>query len=425
MRRARLVAEMVGSRVSRSRASVYLGVGLGGLIALAACAGPAAVTPGAAPTGTSAPAAPATAPPTSTVVPTATPLALTGLAFSTRGWKTDFSKAQIPLSEIQSGGPPRDGIPPIDQPKFTSPAEASAWLKDQEPVIAFELGGDARAYPLQILIWHEIVDDEVGGVPVAITFCPLCNTAIAFDRRVDGRAFRFGTTGNLRRSDLVMWSDDPGETWWQQITGEALVGDLVGHRLTMLPAEIISFADLKAAFPNAQVLSRDTGHPRGYGTNPYVGYDTITSSPFLYSGPKDGRLPPMERVATVEFGGQTAAYPFSRLIQAHVVNDELGGTPLVVFHQGGTVSALDASVISASRDVGAAAVFERTLDGQVLTFSWQADHPIDNQTGSTWDMLGRATAGTLKGQRLRPLVSGNHFWFAWAVFKPETRVWAP
>ena len=359
------------------------------------------------------------------MVPTATPLALSGLAFSTRGWKTDFSRTRIPLSEIQPGGPPRDGIPPIDQPKFTSPAEASAWLHDQEPVVAFELNGDARAYPLQILIWHEIVDDEVGGLPVAITFCPLCNTAIAFDRRIDGRALRFGTTGNLRRSDLVMWSDDPGETWWQQITGEALVGDLVGHRLTMLPAEIVSFADFTAAFPTARVLSRDTGHPRGYGTNPYVGYDDINSSPFLYAGPKDTRLPPMERVATVELGGETAAYPFSRLARAHVVNDAVGGIPLVVFHQGGTVSALDGPVIAASRDVGAAAVFDRTLDGNLLTFSWRGDQFVDDQTGSTWDLLGRATAGPLAGRRLHPLLSGNHFWFAWAVFKPETRIRAP
>src|SRR5919197_5026197 len=148
-----------------------------------------------------------------TAAQTATPAVPSSLGFSTSGWKTDFSKAAIPLSEIRSGGPPRDGIPPIDQPKFVSPADASSWLKDQEPVISFELNGEARAYPLQILIWHEIVDDEVAGVPVAITFCPLCNTAIAFDRRVEGRALRFGTPGNLRRSDLVRWTDDPGETW--------------------------------------------------------------------------------------------------------------------------------------------------------------------------------------------------------------------
>jgi len=412
---------MVASRVRRTRAPARLTAASAGLILLTACSSVSAGAP------TTAPIPSATTPevPTAAVVPTPPPPDVAARGFPTRDWKTDFSKALVPLAEIQSGGPPRDGIPPIDQPKFVSPAEGSTWLKDQEPVIAFELNGDARAYPLQILIWHEIVDDEVGGVPVAITFCPLCNTAIAFDRRVDGQALRFGTTGNLRRSDLIMWSDDPGETWWQQITGEALIGDMVGHQLPMLPAEIVSFADFKAAFHQGRVLSRETGQPRGYGSNPYVGYDDVNSSPFLYAGTKDGRLPPMERAATVELGGETVAYPFNRLAQAHVVNDQVGGTPLVVFHQGGTVSTLDGPVIAASRDVGAAVVFDRSVDGKVLAFSLRGDHFVDDQTGSTWDILGRATAGPLAGHRLRPLVSANHFWFAWVVFKPETRVWAP
>ncbi len=348
-----------------------------------------------------------------------------GLAFSTRGWKTNFARALIPLSEIQSGGPPRDGIPPIDEPKFVSPSEAAAWLKDQEPVIVFELNGDARAYPLQILIWHEIANDVVFGVPVVITFCPLCNTAIAFERRLNGQVLRFGTTGNLRHSDLVMWSDDPGETWWQQITGEALVGDLVGQRLTMLPAAIASFADFMSAYPQGQVLSRDAGRPGRYGSNPYVGYDDVNSSPFLYSGPKDGRLPPMERVATVELNGETVAYPFSRLAGTRVVNDVVGGTPVVVFHRGGTVSALDGGVISASRDVGAATVFSRVRDGETLTFGVRGDEFVDEQTGTSWDILGRATAGQLASKRLDAVISANHFWFAWVVFKPETRVWTP
>ena len=388
---------------------------LTGLLILAACSGPSPPAPTEPP--------PPTLTPTAAAAPTA--VALSGLRFSTRGWKTNFSKAGVPLVEIESGGPPRDGIPPIDQPKFVPPAEAADWLKDQEPVVVFEQYGDTRAYPLQILIWHEIVDDVVGSTPVVITFCPLCNTAIAFDRRVDGQLLRFGTTGNLRRSDLVMWSDDPGETWWQQITGDAIVGDLVGRKLISLPAEIVSFADFKTAFPNGSVLSRDTGHPRGYGSNPYVGYDTISSSPFLYSGPTDGRLPPMERVVTVELNGETVAYPFNKLTLAHVVNEVVGGTPLVVFHQGGTVSALDGPVIPASRDIGAAAAFSRELEGTSLTFSMLNDRFVDDQTGSTWDILGRATNGPLAGKRLSPVVSANHFWFAWAVFKPETRIWTP
>jgi hypothetical protein len=341
-------------------------------------------------------------------------------------WKTDVTKAIVPLSEISSGGPPRDGIPPIDQPRFVSPVEAGAWLKDDEPVIAFELNGETRAYPIQILIWHEIVNDVVGGVPVMVTLCPLCNTAIAFDRRVDGQALRFGTTGYLRHSDLVMWSDDEGETWWQQITGQALVGNLVGRQLTMLPAEIVSFKDFKAAFPNAPVLSRDTGIQRRYGWNPYVGYDDINSTPILYSGPAtDGRLPPKERVLSIELNGEAAAYPFSQLMTAHVANDEVGGTPVVVFHQSGTRSSVDAALIEASRDIGAATAFEARLGSQRLLFSPSENGFEDAQTRSTWDILGRATSGPLAGQRLQPIVSANHFWFAWVVFKPDTRVWAP
>ena len=400
---------------------VQTAIELTGPIVLAACSGPSAPVPNEPSRATFVPTT--TAAPTQVTEPAA--VALSNLRFSTRGWKTNFSRAGIPLSEIESGGPPRDGIPPIDQPKFVPTAEAAEWLKDQEPVVAFELNGDARAYPLQILIWHEIVDDVVGGAPVVITFCPLCNTAIAFDRRLDGQAFRFGTTGNLRRSDLVMWSDDPGETWWQQITGDAIVGDLVGRQLTMLPAEIISFGDFKVAYPHGQVLSRDTGHARGYGSNPYIGYDNINSSPFLYSGPTDSRLPPMERVVTVELNGERVAYPFSKLTRVHAVNDVVGGTPIVVLHQGGTVSALDGPIIAASRDVGAAATFQRELDGSLLTFSLRDDRFVDDQTGSTWDILGRATDGALAGKRLHPVVSANHFWFAWAVFKPDTRIWTP
>jgi hypothetical protein len=130
----------------------------------------------------------------------------------TSGWHTDFSRHTVPLQEVDSGGPPRDGIPPIDHPKFETVTQGDGWLKPQEPVIALSLGGETRVYPLQILIWHEIVNDVVGGVPVLVSFCPLCNTAIAFDRRLDGRVLDFGTTGNLRRSDLAMW-DRQTESW--------------------------------------------------------------------------------------------------------------------------------------------------------------------------------------------------------------------
>jgi hypothetical protein len=156
------------------------------------------------------------------------------LSVPTAGWQTDFSQHSVPLSEFQSGGPPRDGIPPIDNPRYVSPAEADTWLAPDEPVIAVALEQDdehvvARAYPLQILLWHEIVNDTLGETPVTVTFCPLCYTAVAYDRRLEpgGTIYDFGTTGNLRHSDLVMW-DRQTESWWQQFSGEAIVGELTG-----------------------------------------------------------------------------------------------------------------------------------------------------------------------------------------------------
>ncbi len=344
------------------------------------------------------------------------------IPFDTSEWKTDFSRHSVPFSEIMSGGPPKDGIPAIDKPEFVTVAAAGRWLKPREPVILFEQGREARAYPLQILIWHEIVNDVVGGLPVVITFCPLCNTAIAFDRKVSDRVLEFGTTGKLRFSDLVMY-DRQTESWWQQATGEAIVGNLTGARLGSLPARIVSWKTFEAAFPAGQVLSRHTGYQRPYGENPYVGYDDVRSSPFLYRGRADGRLRPMERVVTVSIGEEDVAYPFHALEAVRVINDTVGGREIVIFFEKGVTSALDRPSIADSRDVGTATVYERTVGGRVLTFKGAADRFTDVQTGSAWSILGTATAGPLRGTRLAPVTSGQHFWFAWAVFRPHTRIY--
>ncbi len=344
--------------------------------------------------------------------------------FDTSEWKTDFTKHSVPLGEILSGGPPKDGIPAIDNPNFDTVANADKWLKPREPVIFFERAGEVRAYPLQILIWHEIVNDTVAGQPVTVTFCPLCNTSIAFDRTLEGRVLDFGTTGKLRYSDLVMY-DRQTESWWQQITGEAIVGELTGRRLTFLPSQIVSWEMFKLAHPGGKVLNRNTGHRRSYGANPYVGYDDTRSAPFLYRGPADGRLPPMERVVTVSLGGEDVAYPFSVMDKVRVANDSVGGRTIIVLYAKGVTSALDGSSIADSRDVGTSAVFERALEGKILTFKASGIRFVDTQTGSTWNILGVATAGPLQGKRLTPVVSGNHFWFSWAVFKPKTRIYTP
>ncbi len=401
-------------------------VGLVVLLVLASC--------GQAPPASSVPSEPsvsssAASPPAPRPVPTPRAPAPTTEQLPPYGarseFRTDFSKASIDYREVLSGGPPKDGIPAIDNPQFVPVSAAQEWLRANEPVVRVQVGDDARAYPLQILTWHELVNDTVGGLPLVVSFCPLCNTAIIFERKVAGQLLDFGTTGRLRFSNLIMY-DRQTETWWQQATGEAIAGELTGTRLRFYPGEIIAWADFQAAHPNGQVLSRDTGFNRSYGRNPYVGYDDINSSPFLYQGaPVADTLPPMARVLTVELGDELVAYPYRSLEAVRVINDTVHAVPLVVFWQAGTASALDAGTLAEGRDVGTGTAFERTVAGQVLTFTANADGRgfSDTETGSQWDHLGQAVAGQLQGTQLAPVVAVNHFWFSWAAFRPDTRVY--
>lgn len=342
-----------------------------------------------------------------------------------REFKTDFSKHLAPYAEIFSGGPPKDGIPSLLNPKFVTVKEADSWLKPVEPIILFEINGDARAYPIQILMWHEIVNDTVGGVPVIVTFCPLCNTAIAFERTVKGQTLDFGTTGRLRYSNLIMY-DRQTETWWQQGTGEAIVGELTSAKLVFRAVSIIAWEKFKAAYPNGKVLSKDTGYGRGYGANPYSGYDDVNSSPFLYRGPKTPSvLPAVAYVLTIDLNSQAVAYPYETLKQVNVVNDNVGGKEIVVMWAAGTAASLNADTVAGGRDLGSANAFARELDGQLLTFVFQNGQIVDKGTGSEWNILGQAVNGKLKGKSLAPVIAINHFWFSWAAFKPETRVYKP
>jgi Protein of unknown function (DUF3179) len=343
------------------------------------------------------------------------------LQIDTSGWETDFSKHSVPLSEFQSGGPPRDGIPPVDEPKPTSQSDADEWLSEREPILAVEVGEDVRAYPLQILVWHEIVNDALGGRPIAVTYCPLCNSSLVFDRRVRGRTLTFGTTGNLRKSDLVMW-DRQTESWWQQLSAEAVVGELTGTKLKVLPSQTLSWADFKRIHPGGDVLSRDTGVTRDYGSNPYAGYDQPDSDPFLFEGEADDRLPPKERVVAIFAGDETVVVPFSRLAREPVVQTDAGGRPVVVFYKRGVVSPLDAPSIDGSRDVGTAAAFDPRVNGRRLSFERRDDGFVDRQTGSRWDIAGRAVAGELAGERLAPVRHDQQFWFALAAFVPDARI---
>ena len=354
--------------------------------------------------------------------PDADPFEGVNIRFNVQYWPdTDFSKHIVDLSEFSSGGPPPDGIPAIDNPVFESVADADTWLGLDWPVMFFELNGVAKAYPLAILIHHEIVNDLVGETPVLLTFCPLCNSTIAFDRRLaDGTVLDFGTTGNLRNSDLVMY-DRQTRSWWQQFTGQAIVGELTGTVLEVLPSQLIGWSEFKERHPDGEVLSRNTGHVRNYGRNPYAGYDSIGSNPFLFDGDLDGRLPAVERVVAIEVSGTDVAYPFTLLRELQVVNDTVQGIPLIVFWQSGTRTTFGNS----DQDTGSTAVYLRELDGEVLSFQAVEGGFRDEQTGSLWNLFGEAVEGPLAGSELEQVVSAEHFWFAWSVFKPDTLIWQP
>ncbi|MCU0512163.1 MAG: DUF3179 domain-containing protein [Anaerolineae bacterium] len=340
------------------------------------------------------------------------------------GWTTDFCNSSVDLDEILNGGPGKDGIPALTDPAVETVTAAATWLAPHSPVIVVEVAGVARAYPLAILMWHEIANDTVNGVPVAVTFCPLCNSAIVFDRRVDEAVLEFGVSGLLRNSDMIMY-DRQTESWWQQFTGTGIIGAYNGTLLTIIPTQLVGFGAFAAAFPQGEVLSRETGHRRSYGVNPYAGYDA-SEYPFLYSGAVDERLPPFEYVLAGTVDAVDMAYPFSALSQAGLINDTLGTTAVVALWQPGMVTALDERTIDDSRDIGTAVLFNRTVAGQTLTFRAAGDGTItDAETGSTWSLWGEAMTGPLAGQRLTRLAAAPHFWFAWAAFHPQTAIYQP
>ena len=299
-------------------------------------------------------------------------------SWKSEGWnKTDFGKTTISWTEIMSGGPPKDGIPSIDQPIFQPVAETRD-LAANDPVIGVEIAGDARAYPLRVLIWHEIVNDTVGGVPVTVTYCPLCNAAITFDRRVNGRVLDFGTTGKLRNSDLVMY-DRQTESWWQQFTGEAIVGEMTGTVLQLVPARLESFADFKSRHPGGKVLIPNNPAARNYGSNPYAGYDS-SSVPFLYQGDLPKGIEPMERVVVARLEHQMPVIVSLSLIREKTT---LRDGALEFYWKPGQSSAVDEPKIAEGRDVGTVEVYRispssgRVLIPYDVTFAFVAHafHP--------------------------------------------------
>ncbi|MFK5878070.1 MAG: DUF3179 domain-containing protein [Flavobacteriaceae bacterium] len=344
-------------------------------------------------------------------------------------WKTDTINASVPLSEIQIVLP-KGSFPTLDAPKFVNKDEGLTMFFKNEPVIALEINGNAKAYSLNVLTMHEIANDQLGGESILVTYCPLCNSGIVYNRNVtingENELLEFEASGMLRNSDMVML-DRKTETLWQQLIGTAIVGTYNETQLETIPSIIISVEEFFMRYPFGEIMSKDTGFnsAKYYGTNPYKGYDTRENprAQFFNSDKVDKRLPAMERVVDIEDDGDYKIYTFTTAQEKGVINDAFKNKSVVLFYKEGAVSILDEGDISTSRNVGSVTVFNAELDGRKLSFSKINNEFIDNETKSTWDITGYCTSGKLKGKQLQIRQHSNHFAFAWLAFYPESEIY--
>jgi hypothetical protein len=327
-------------------------------------------------------------------------------------------KSIVPLDKIVSGGPTKDGIASLDTPKFIKASDAT-FLSDNEVVIGIQHNGISKAYPLMILVWHEIVNDWFDDSPLVITYCPLCYSTIAFIRKVENEVVEFGTSGRLYKNDLVMYDRQSGNNMlivlgsdltnvgnlWSQFLGQAIVGDLAGYTLTQVPNDVMQWSDWKRLHPDTMVLSTDTGYPRAYGTDPYAGYYRSDSTYFPVEN-EDNRLPKKEIIFGIEINETYKAYPVTVLEERVVVNDVVQNVGIALFR----VANL------------AFRAFESDVNGQRLTFEFKEGQFLDKETHSVWNEYGESIDGNLKGATMNRVQAHKAFWFAWADFHANTEV---
>lgn len=318
-------------------------------------------------------------------------------------------KSIVPLDQIVSGGPPPDGIPSIDNPKFISVQEASKFLEDSELVLGLNINGDIRAYPLQILVWHEIVNDEIGSIPVAVTYCPLCFTNQVFNRTIDDgqEVVEFGTSGKLYNSNLVMY-DRTSKSLWSQAMAEGIVGKYAGTKLERVPFDVAYWKEWKQLYPDSKILSRDTGSNRPYGVDPYGDYYTNSDVLFPISN-RDERLGLKEILVGFENKGQYKAYKLQEIEDNKVINDQVNGKSITLF----------------SSYPFMIRAYDPIAQGQTLEFTYnpKSKNFLDEQTGSEWNFEGKAISGQMKGKQLTRLPFDEGFWFEWVAFHPKTEIY--
>ena len=317
--------------------------------------------------------------------------------------ETNGVKHIIPLDKIKGGGPPKDGIPSIDNPIFTN-IQNSNFMSDSDTVIGLEINGETRAYPIFILVWHEIVNDIVGDTPVSVTYCPLCYTNQVFERIIDGQEVEFGTSGKLYNSNLLMY-DRFTESYWSQALGMAVTGELSGYQLDLVPFDVITWGDWKTLHPDTLVLTTDTGHIRSYATDPYGSYYTEPRIMFPVEH-SDDRMNPKEIILGFNQDGFYKAYKQNDIESNVLINDSIGETPVLLV-----------SLFSEN-----SRAFERIIDGEILDFTYADGKIFDTQTNSEWNYDGLSISGEHEGKQLERMSIEPGFWFAWVAFHPKTLV---
>jgi hypothetical protein len=332
-----------------------------------------------------------------------------------------------------SGAGPIDGglivtlaqIPAITRPVFEPASAARQWLPADAPVIVVQRGRDVRAYPLAILQWHEVVDDTVGGHPIAVTYCPLCNTALVYSRVVAGAPVQLKASGALLQGAAVL-VDPASDLLWSQVTGQPYpnFGRLAGGPLTWVPSDTLGLAAAAESYPGLRVLARPTDFGYDYASSPYGHVADGHSLPALYLGWVDERLPPKTRLVWVTVAGTAKAWRYDRLRRDIVHEDVVGGSPVVVIYRAHVTGIGDAADLRVAPQTGSAAVFDARSHGHVLHFARAGPDLLrDRETGTRWDLSGRAIAGPLAGARLTPLRYVDTYWFAWVALHPGATVW--
>ena len=324
---------------------------------------------------------------------------------------TTDSEWTLPSNEILDGGPGKDGIPSIDNPIFSNISAVDGNIPDGNLVVVVKSGEAVRAYPHNILDWHEIVNDDFQGLSLALTYCPLTGTAIGWNREIDGTVTTFGVSGLLYNSNLIPY-DRVTDSYWSQMLNESVSGERINQRIVTYPVGEMTFGAFKAHFPEGQVLTQNTGFDRSYERYPYGNYLTEESTLFPVSR-RDDRIFGKERVLGIQHESVTRVYQLSHFEQTNVLVDEFSGVGVVLFGN--------------AEDKFAAAFYNKDLNGETLIFqSFDGPNGVvaTDQFENQWNLFGEVTAGPNVGETLEATASYIGFYFAWVAFNEEVQIFS-